>query len=1004
MSESGERDPHRSSLGRPTSPQDIVQRPHPLRERSQSQNNTLAIRIVPYTPPRLDAQGRSASQSSANPHAPEARSCSGNDGEQGTGPARTIWARRASDRTERPSGSQASALSSPSSSATSLARSWEGVGGVSASKPATGPTPQPAPGPRPRSDFSNSSAVNAAAAAAAATDVQSDDDQDGQTGPASPTASAEKLLSRRRNFIAVHADKTFSLVPRRPSSDAARSSLQSPPLSLSTVRSSSSHERLSSDAFSDDRPSSPGTTATFADLSLSPSTPSPTASTTQLAEDPIPASPGNDRMVGGLRKVPKTPDSRQKKAVTYSAAAQETPLAPLPEASSPEDFEHTTLAEQGDSSPPQAPEDTPPRLVIPKDSFTSEESTSTLSETTNYKVYEYSPSPGAQDSTDSIRPPSSNDSNVQLLGESSPAAPVWESSPISIRTPASDQNYVVHGDPSPAPSFGTVSREPRPTYSQESLLVPPLRTARRRSPDKYGYYKSRSRESLRRTGSIKSIRSISSIISEEANQPIFAGPALINFRGGPSTPSATGNPDQPDAWEATPPAQTAPAPAEPQRRVQMVESHPHQWSSQLSTVMSEDEEDSPRGSGSRSARSASLLSATPSANSHRRRSSAGWASSTHSRQMLSISSSLAAQLEEGESLARSSSAAATHSRSNSLDRPQPAYVRGSGNGGGGGSPRIMVRDQDEYGDGLADLNQHPSRTGLSGFFASSANSSSRNLHSSASSSSRANSFTSGANIPAWARLYYGSGEQRRLIGAPSISEESEDGGSGGPYGPAPLRRVGSFRSDGSPSADHFPLNIYSKRKRAKQAMVGAGGPFSDSSTNMVLPVGEAATAAPAGDYYYYEGGGGGGGARQPRHKTSSIWSPHLRFDRRASRYSIWEPPSVSWSAESGLMGRRNAQVVLFMAGFIFPFAWMIAAFLPLPAKSQSQQMLERAQGEFGVPEAFKQQLLTADEVRYQSARWWRNLNRCMAFVGLLILGAVVALVVIGVRQGWGLGR
>jgi hypothetical protein len=41
-----------------------------------------------------------------------------------------------------------------------------------------------------------------------------------------------------------------------------------------------------------------------------------------------------------------------------------------------------------------------------------------------------------------------------------------------------------------------------------------------------------------------------------------------------------------------------------------------------------------------------------------------------------------------------------------------------------------------------------------------------------------------------------------------------------------------------------------------------------------------------------------------------------------------------------------------------------------------------------------------DDSRYQSAKWWRGLNRFMAVIGLLVIGAVVALAVIGVREGW----
>ena len=46
-------------------------------------------------------------------------------------------------------------------------------------------------------------------------------------------------------------------------------------------------------------------------------------------------------------------------------------------------------------------------------------------------------------------------------------------------------------------------------------------------------------------------------------------------------------------------------------------------------------------------------------------------------------------------------------------------------------------------------------------------------------------------------------------------------------------------------------------------------------------------------------------------------------------------------------------------------------------------------------------MLTLDAMRYNSARWWRNLNRGMSIVGLLVLGAIIALIVIGMKQQWG---
>lgn len=37
---------------------------------------------------------------------------------------------------------------------------------------------------------------------------------------------------------------------------------------------------------------------------------------------------------------------------------------------------------------------------------------------------------------------------------------------------------------------------------------------------------------------------------------------------------------------------------------------------------------------------------------------------------------------------------------------------------------------------------------------------------------------------------------------------------------------------------------------------------------------------------------------------------------------------------------------------------------------------------------------------YNHARWWRTLNRAMAIVGIFVIGAIVALIVFGVRQQW----
>ncbi|EJT81781.1 hypothetical protein GGTG_01756 [Gaeumannomyces tritici R3-111a-1] len=747
----------------------------------------------------------------------------------------------------------------------------------------------------------------------------------GKLPPGSSTSSA------RGSWSATSASASGSGTTRSTwaSSQAGGSSstygggITSPPLSLSTVRTVDSREGLSDAFLADDErdePSvlSPLTSAgTIPDAAHFPFPPSPGEPSTRahLTEDPkTPAhssSPWNYRMVGGLRKVPNTPDFRQKQvAAQLQSSAREQTLSPLIEAAS---TPSPTLHHAAPSS--RALDDTPTRPLVSKDSFTSDRTVDTTSETSNYKVYARSSPPPQSD--ESLPLPSSSHSNYVLLGESSPVAPPSElhdpSPPPSSH--ASDDNYILHGDPSPSPSVSLVARrQPRPEFSQESLIVPPLQPIRRGSSERLGYYKSRSRESLRaRANSAKSLKSITSIIAGESVQSILVNSALVPGLRQQQSPGGS--------------------------------------ISNLSGA------GTGSGSGSGSGR----------------RQSTGWASSTHSRQMLSISSSLAAQLEDGRTQSRSMSM--SRSDSVSLERPAAAYARNGYNGGS-----RTIRDHDEDGDGIADLRDlspRPSRSGLSGFM-SSLSDSSRNLHSSSSS----RSFNPSA-LPTWARVYYGSGERRQLS-APSIISDVSEG---------PISRPGSAlqRDPGSPAADYFPSSLFSPRRRVREVEAGPSQrPFSDQASLDIAP------ASPTDMDY---------NAIRPnlRKKTSSLWSPHLGMDRRAisSRYGRWDPPSVSWSAESGVWGRRNIQVVMFVLGFIFPFAWMIAAVLPLPEQPRLQ-MLERdhSQSELGISESLRRQFNEADDVRYQSAKWWRNLNRGMSLVGLVIIGVVVGLVVVGIQQGW----
>ncbi|KAL2201310.1 hypothetical protein P885DRAFT_26858 [Corynascus similis CBS 632.67] len=912
----------------------------PIHERSSSQTSKPGIRLVPYSPPRLDPEDRAPSQASSR----DRTSGSFNDRSNSS----ASHARRTSlkdEVTEHRFGSQGSALSSPTTQRSSLARSRdERVSGVKPvpSPSGLGPAGPTAPTLRSPSEVSVHITDHEALAPRRS---RADSSPSPSPSLASATSQRRRSQSRRGTLrLAVHPNGTFSLVPEETQPDVPDSvtgSLTSPHPSYGS-RSPSAQDRPSTDSWSNRRASTPLTGAStivldqsFAELPRSTSS-SRRSSTTQLAEDPTSSSPWNYRLVGGLRKVPVTPDSKGKQPVytTSSTSSSETQLAPLPEAPAPVDDEKDG--------------DTPTRSVAPKASFASAitaQTIETISKTTNYKVY--GPGSTAQESSDSLDFNPASPANWEVLGQSSPA-PALQSSPATT-SQTGNENYVLHGAPSlsPSSSLATVSRKPRPVYSQESLVVAPLRPTKKPSYERFGYYKQRSRETLRsRTGSVQSLKSLSSIIAgQDPTQALLKTPVVLNLGTSsaqrfpwsvPQTPESSSNPQA--ALTLRPPAS-------------MLQPQPHQWSSQLSTVMSESEP------GSDPARSVSPLS-DGSGGHHRRRSSTGWVSSMHSRQMASISSSIAGHLDE----------ATTTAGSDSLDRPQPTLARA------GPSQIRMIRDQDEHGDGLADLEERPSRTGLSTLFA---NGSGWNLHS--NSSSRANSFTS--SIPAWARVYYGSGERRFLGRRPSFLTISESGDSRPPSS--------GFLGSESPNTDNFPQTIFSPRKRPREIPPNAGQQFPSDRASM-----EISPAAPVQEYSVF---------RTIKQKTSSIWSPHLQTDRRATRYSVWDPPNVSWSADSGIFGKRNAQVVLFILGFILPLAWMVAAFLPLPPNPE----LELAQAENGKDKyssthpAFRKQRYAADEMRYQSARWWRSLNRVMSVIGLLIIGAVVALAIVGVREGWG---
>ncbi|KAF5026403.1 hypothetical protein F66182_1531 [Fusarium sp. NRRL 66182] len=830
-----------------------------LHERTDSENNRQGIRLVPYSPPRVASDGTGTSQTVTYPDA-------------GTETDTEL------DQTS------CSMLHS--------------------SSPAFETPPPSLQRPRSRTDVplrrpSRYASLDFESSPSPWT-THSDADLQDRTSivsrPPSREPSASPRPGSRKRSVTVHRDGTFSLHPQDASMSSRVESLWSLPPSFTTG--TTSYGRGSLGAFTDDRPSrpsSPLTPLTERRSSLPASTPRGKEPATP--ENP---SPWNYRLFGGLRKVPKTPDVKQKQPQT-----SDTPpvlhLPTLPEVDLPG-------AGAGPSS----------QWLSQKTSFQSsltEQTRSTVSERTNIKTYGQS-SPVAVADLTSL-PPSSIHSNIELHGDPSSAE---GSLYLSTRPPTQDSNanYVTHGSHSGSSSVVAVRHRVRPEFSQESLVVAPLRPSKRRSSDPFGLVASRSRETLRSSASISSL---STIFTQEATRALFVGPATILQQPGTT-------------WH------------EPQSRAQP---HTHQWSGRLSVVMSESEGDSESAS-----RALSLSSVAG-----RRSSGLG---SSHSRQVLSMASSLFNLDEHVETPPQSRS----HSRNNSLEAPAATYSRGMPRDPTTGTIRL-VRDHDEDGDGLADLEvlrHRSSRTRMGRFLSSYA--SDRSLRSTASFN---------ANVPVWAKVYYGSGERKWLAAQPSMDSM---------YSAYTESQAPRSQHSRTPSQDVNFTNINNPRRRPRDQppqrhSVADSLEISPAPANPVMAV-----------------------MRNIKKQTSSIWSPHLAQDRRPIEQSIWRPPAANWEARSELTGRRNAQVTMFVVGFVFPLAWMFAAFIPITQGSQSGDV-ERSRNTFSLEKQrnSSDRANTEEDAVYSSAIWWRKVNRSMSIIGLLLLGAIIALIVVGVKQRWG---
>lgn len=144
------------------------------------------------------------------------------------------------------------------------------------------------------------------------------------------------------------------------------------------------------------------------------------------------------------------------------------------------------------------------------------------------------------------------------------------------------------------------------------------------------------------------------------------------------------------------------------------------------------------------------------------------------------------------------------------------------------------------------------------------------------------------------RLYYGSGERRYLAAQMSSDSMFSQYNDSQPGGSSMSR---------TPSHDQYNAEVISPRRRPRDLDQPRGRTGQNTGSMDIAPASDHPVAAVI---------------RNLKKQTSSIWSPHLARDRRAARFSMWEPPTANWSVDKGLTGRRNAQITMFVVGFIFP--------------------------------------------------------------------------------------
>lgn len=144
----------------------------------------------------------------------------------------------------------------------------------------------------------------------------------------------------------------------------------------------------------------------------------------------------------------------------------------------------------------------------------------------------------------------------------------------------------------------------------------------------------------------------------------------------------------------------------------------------------------------------------------------------------------------------------------------------------------------------------------------------------------------------------------------------------------------------------------------------------------------------------------------PRRMASASSIPGIDWigtrTRDAESATMWSLPHLD-RAPLTRFENLNRQLVLFCMGFLLPFCWIIAAFLPLPpleraTKEEAPQSSDQQESSSAVNADQTQGYSSKAVERYENARWWRKINRMLSVVGLLVIGAIIALAVVAATR------